>query len=462
MGNISTKRQIIINAILAQVGLIAVGFAGYNEMVDIVVVLNIIFGIFMAWSSYTVLRNIHVSIVKFDNYFKKFINFISQKQNTIDKVTEIPNNEIGDLIIHLNDAVDLFQKKLQEDMKVMGEVVLTMDKVEQGIYSCRIKGHTSNPMIRTLSITLNKMLQTVNKDMTSLKTTLEQYSNDDFTSKVTINPNLKEDMLSVMKSINKLGETLKTAAKQNLSNGEHLENNANTMSESVRNLADKANQQAASLEQTAAAVEEITSITRNNASNASKMSELGNHVKQEVSNGMNLASKTSGSMDEINEQVSAINEAITIIDQISFQTNILSLNAAVEAATAGEAGKGFAVVAQEVRNLASRSAEAANEIKNLVQTAADKANEGKKVSDEMIKGYESLNTSFSETITLIENVSSASKEQMTGIEQINDAVTMLDRVTQENASETNSVASIANDVSAMANDLVADAKSKKF
>ncbi|WP_226809462.1 methyl-accepting chemotaxis protein, partial [Aliarcobacter butzleri] len=75
---------------------------------------------------------------------------------------------------------------------------------------------------------------------------------------------------------------------------------------------------------------------------------------------------------------------------IAFQTNILSLNAAVEAATAGEAGKGFAVVAQEVRNLASRSAEAAREIKNIVENANHKANEGKLISSEMIKGYEEL------------------------------------------------------------------------
>merc|ERR1711991_1300727 len=108
--------------------------------------------------------------------------------------------------------------------------------------------------------------------------------------------------------------------------------------------------------------------------------DLGQTVKSAVHTGQNLATKTASSMDEINTEVNAINESITIIDQIAFQTNILSLNAAVEAATAGEAGKGFAVVAQEVRNLASRSAEAAKEIKDLVESATIKANDGKKIS----------------------------------------------------------------------------------
>uniref|UniRef100_UPI0036F1A091 methyl-accepting chemotaxis protein n=2 Tax=Aliarcobacter cryaerophilus TaxID=28198 RepID=UPI0036F1A091 len=192
------------------------------------------------------------------------------------------------------------------------------------------------------------------------------------------------------------------------------------------------------------------------------MGELGQIVKKSVQTGEELASKTALSMDEINEKVKAINSAITVIDQIAFQTNILSLNAAVEAATAGEAGKGFAVVAQEVRNLANRSAEAAREIKNLVEEATIKANDGKLISSDMIDGYKDLNKNISETINIIEDVSGASKEQMLGIEQINQAVNMLDRVTQENAFESNQIKEISQSVSKLAYDLLTDAKSKKF
>ncbi|WP_412486703.1 methyl-accepting chemotaxis protein [Arcobacter defluvii] len=191
------------------------------------------------------------------------------------------------------------------------------------------------------------------------------------------------------------------------------------------------------------------------------MANLSKDVKDSVILGEKLAYKTASSMDEINEKVEAINEAINIIDQIAFQTNILSLNAAVEAATAGEAGKGFAVVAQEVRNLASRSAEAAREIKDLVENATSKTSEGKKISDEMSKGYDNLNQLISQTINIIQDVSTASNEQLTGIEQINHAISMLDKVTQENANEANIVANIANETLVMAQLLVKDAKSKK-
>ncbi len=397
-----------------------------------------------------------------NNYFTQFIKFISYDKSEFDYIESTGNSKVDAMFREWNDEIRMIDRRNKDDMKVLGEIVLTADKVEQGIYKTRIKASSDNPTISTLKNTLNKMLVSLDDSNSRVLRVVTSYTNDDFTDSIKVVDKYKDDMRMLMESINQLGSTLAKNAKANFVNGETLEENAHVMTSSMNSLASKANEQAASLEQTAAALEEITSITRNNAQNAVKMATLGQTVKKSVYSGEELASKTAKSMDEINEKVQAINEAITVIDQIAFQTNILSLNAAVEAATAGEAGKGFAVVAAEVRNLASRSAEAAKEIKNLVQEATQKANNGKIISSDMIEGYKELNENISETIHIIEDVSSASKEQMAGIEQINDAVNMLDRVTQENASEANNVKAIADNVSQLANDLLHDAKNKKF
>ncbi len=397
-----------------------------------------------------------------DQFFDQFIELVTNKRNRMSFDKKSGNKNVDAMLELWKQKADKVQRVIQDDMKIIGEVVLTMDKFEQGIYGCKIKSNSENPMTATLIKTINAMINVTGENVAQIKNTLGEYTHDNFVPSVTINPKVKADLLAVMESVNVLGESLRKTAKTNLSNGEILNSNAVAMSDSVANVAAKANQQAASLEETAAAIEEITSITRNNAENSTKMATLGELVKNSANHGQQLATKTASSMDSINNEVTAINDAISVIDQIAFQTNILSLNAAVEAATAGEAGKGFAVVAQEVRNLASRSAEAANEIKTLVESATAKAKEGKNISSDMISGYEVLNGHIGETIQIIEDVSSASKEQMLGIEQINDTVTMLDRVTQENANEANNVANISSEVRTMANELVAEAQSKKF
>jgi methyl-accepting chemotaxis protein len=192
------------------------------------------------------------------------------------------------------------------------------------------------------------------------------------------------------------------------------------------------------------------------------MAQIASKVTTSASDGQQLAKLTAVSMDEIDTQVTAINEAISVIDQIAFQTNILSLNAAVEAATAGEAGKGFAVVAQEVRNLASRSAEAANEIKAIVEKAKNRADQGKIISDDMIEGYTNLNENIVKTLDLIRDVEKSSKSQQTGIEQINTAMEALDNQTKQNLSLVEKARDVAVQTDEIAKTIVTSANEKEF
>ncbi|MCJ8327783.1 MAG: methyl-accepting chemotaxis protein [Campylobacterales bacterium] len=173
------------------------------------------------------------------------------------------------------------------------------------------------------------------------------------------------------------------------------------------------------------------------------MSNYGKKVHASAEQGIVLVNKTLNSMDDIAEATKKAFEAISIISQIAFQTNILSLNAAVEAATAGEAGKGFAVVAQEVRTLATKSAEAAKTIENLMKDLTNKTHEGTLTSKNLVDEYNILNENISETISLISLVEAASKEQEIGINQINDAVAKIDTFTQENSVIADKVSSIA-------------------
>ena len=461
--HLSSKKRFFLNMLLSQVGFAAISTVAIlsDHKISAIIAVNIVFAIIIGYINYNSMQRVVGGINRIKEYIENLMDYMFFKTNNIRKAEYIKNDDIGAILKELNEYFDKYDKMRKDDMHVLGELVIALDKVAQGIYSTQINSSTSNFMVHTLKEVVNKMLVRANTNIEDLVEIIGLYSEHDYRKQVNINPILKGKMKLAMEQINQLGSELNNNAKHNLENGTLLEKNSLTMNRSVENLANKANAQAASLEETAAALEEITGITKNNTQNAHKMSNLSKDVKDSVILGENLANKTAFSMDEINAKVEAINEAIEVIDQIAFQTNILSLNAAVEAATAGEAGKGFAVVAQEVRNLANRSAEAAKEIKDLVENATSKTNDGKKISDEMKVGYNNLNKLISETIDIIQDVSIASSEQLKGIEQINDAVAILDRVTQENASEASNVALIANETLDMAKILVEDAKTKK-
>ena len=406
-------------------------------------------------------RNVNSSIATFQKGLLDFFKYLNKETDTTKQLDASSKDEIGLMAKVVNENIELIKKGIEEDRMVIEEVVSVMNNFQDGDLSQRINIHSSNKSLQKLSNVMNNMGDNLENNINKLLDILDEYSNYNYINRVETN-GIKEHLLKLASGVNSLGDSITKMLQDNKQNGLTINASSNNLLGSVRDLNDASTRAAASLEETAAALEEINSTVASSSQKIGTMAKLADEVTTSANSGQQLASKTTSAMDEINNQVTSINEAITVIDQIAFQTNILSLNAAVEAATAGEAGKGFAVVAAEVRNLASRSAEAAKEIKELVESANVKANEGKTIADEMISGYEKLSSNISQTTELINDIAQSSKEQQLGVSQINDAINSLDKQTQQNASTAAGAYDIANNTFNLSEDIVSDANKKEF
>ncbi|MES2148816.1 MAG: methyl-accepting chemotaxis protein [Pseudomonadota bacterium] len=198
-------------------------------------------------------------------------------------------------------------------------------------------------------------------------------------------------------------------------------------------LSTRTEQQASSLQQTASSMEQLTATVKLNADNARSANNLAIAASAVASQGGTVVAEVVATMGSINDSSRKIVDIISVIDGIAFQTNILALNAAVEAARAGEQGRGFAVVASEVRNLAQRSAAAAKEIKQLIGDSVNQVEAGSRLVDQAGKTMGEVVASIGRVTAIMTEITSASDEQSAGIEQINEAVTQMDLVTQQNA-----------------------------
>ncbi|WP_250495451.1 methyl-accepting chemotaxis protein [Caballeronia sp. GAWG1-1] len=198
-------------------------------------------------------------------------------------------------------------------------------------------------------------------------------------------------------------------------------------------LSQRTEEQAASLQETAASMEELTSTVKQNTENAQQGNTLAANASEVAARGGAAVSRVVDTMKDISASSEKVAEIISVIEGIAFQTNILALNAAVEAARAGEEGRGFAVVAGEVRTLAQRSATAAKEIKDLIGESVAKVNAGSDLVDEAGRTMNEVVQSVKRVADLMGEISAASSEQHTGIEQVNVAVSQMDEVTQQNA-----------------------------
>ncbi len=397
-----------------------------------------------------------------DGLKEGFQNLIDSTELKDDFKLEIKTkDEIGEVAELFNQYMEKVKADLKQDEIVINETNDVLQKTANGFFVYEVTSTACNPHVEAMKSNLNFMIKKVKGTLDKINITLRNYSQSKYDFKID-DQGIYGDLGAVTAGIKLVGNNTSEILAMIMNTGEQLNDSTHTLSDASAGLSSSSNTQAASLEETSATLDDITAKIKGNTQNTSKMSQLASNVTDSASEGEKLAISTSEAMEQIVNEVSAINEAIEVIDQIAFQTNILSLNAAVEAATAGEAGKGFAVVAQEVRNLASRSAEAANEIKKLVENATLKANDGKEVSINMINGYKKLNDNITDTTNLIKEVADSTREQQNSIIHINDAINGLDQATQENSSVANNISTLSNNIEDMSNNLVSAASKASF
>ncbi|QNM87911.1 HAMP domain-containing methyl-accepting chemotaxis protein [Aliarcobacter cryaerophilus] len=431
-----------------------------NKSLTLIVILSlIVMAISITFTSLTI-SFIVKSLNKLQQGILGFFSFLNEESKSATLIDLKSNDEFGQIAKVINQNIEKTENSIKKDDEFINATELFIKELSSGNMLAKIEVEPDTQNLKVLKELLIKMQyyleHTIATDINRLLFVIDSFKKYDFTARFP-NPYAK-----IAVAMNELGDEISALLRQSYGTGLMLENSSQELLENVNILNQSSNSAAASLEETAAALEEITSTVISNANNVELMTRFSNEVSNSAKKGQQLANQTTNAMDEINNQVNRINEAIAVIDQIAFQTNILSLNAAVEAATAGEAGKGFAVVAQEVRNLASRSAEAAKEIKNIVENATSKANEGKNISFEMIQGYTELLENIEKQSQTINEIATASKEQQAGITQINDAVTGLDQQTQQNANIASDTKTIAINADNIAKKIVSDSHNKQF
>ncbi|MCK9395546.1 MAG: methyl-accepting chemotaxis protein [Methylobacter sp.] len=325
-------------------------------------------------------------------------------------------------------AVDAVKTAL---LGISNEIKAIVGAGVKGDFTHRVHADNFEFLFKEILTDLNTLIETCDSGFNDIGRVAKALADGDLTQ--TISQNYPGTFGQVKEAVNGTVENLKNMIGGIRDSVDTISNAAKEIAAGNNDLSHRTEEQAASLEETAASMEELTSTVQQNSENAKHASRLATSASDVAGKGVAAVSEVVTTMEGINQASSKIVDIISVIDSIAFQTNILALNAAVEAARAGEQGRGFAVVAVEVRNLAQRASAAAGEIKNLIGDSVEKVEDGTKLVAQAGKTMEEIVNSIRSVTTIMSEISAASVEQTSGIEQVNQAITQMDDVTQQNA-----------------------------
>lgn len=318
-----------------------------------------------------------------------------------------------------------------QEIKIEREVADLVVAASKGDFSKSLEDEGKEGFFKTLAQGLNQLMHVTNDGISDVANVLSALARGDLTQRIVkqyegLFKQLKDDTNSTAEKLEEVITKISEAS-GSVSTG------ANEIAAGNSDLSQRTEEQAASLEETASSMEEMTSAVKQTSENAQHANQLANNSVAVAETGGQVVEKAVTAMTEINVASKRIADIIGVIDEIAFQTNLLALNAAVEAARAGEQGRGFAVVAGEVRNLAQRSATAAKEIKDLIRDSVNKVEAGTVLVNESGETLSKIVESIQAVSKMIADINVAAKEQSSSITQINQSVTQMDEMTQQNA-----------------------------
>lgn len=318
-----------------------------------------------------------------------------------------------------------------QEVAIEKEIDSLVDSASHGDLHKRINTSDKTGFFLQLSSGFNSLLDTLTSVFTDIANVMGDMAEGDLRHK--ISTDYKGTFGEVKDNINKTIVNVEGTVERLRSISDDVSTAAREILDGNNNLSGRTEQQAANLEETASSMEQLTSTVKNNSDNAQQANVIANSARDAAEKGGEIVNSAVTAMAQISNSSNQIAEIIGVIDEIAFQTNLLALNASVEAARAGEQGRGFAVVATEVRNLASRSAEAAKEIKELIKDSVDKVNNGSELVNQTGESLNEIVENVKKVGDIIAEIAAASSQQSAGIQQVNQAVTQLDEMTQQNA-----------------------------